>query len=801
MATIDPSARAAAADDDRPDPLEAYRPVAGSADELIDPAGAVRPVWRSFLNAYQRFSAEQLNQRFARGDQCLRDAGVFYRQYEGGSSSERAWPLSHVPVLLHEDEWRTIGQGLIQRANLLEAVVADLYGAGRLVSDGHLPASLIATSPEWLRPMVGVHPQSGHYLHFLAFEIGRGPDGSWWVLGDRTQAPSGAGFALENRIATSRVFPELFVQANVRRLAGFFRAFRDALEGLREESDSRVAILTPGRHNDAYFEHAYIARYLGFMLLEGEDLTVERGRVMVRTVAGLSPISVLWRRLDAAYADPLELNSTSRLGTPGLVSAIRQNGMSMVNALGVGVLEIRALAAFLPRLSKVLLGEALAMPNLATWWCGQPAEQAHVRANADKMLIGPALTTALPFDAKGDAGLTHMSEDDLNSRLSAEGALLVGQEAVKLSTTPACIDGALVPRPMALRLFLARTPDGWQVMPGGYARIGRSEDSSAITLQGGGSVADVWVVGDQPVPPETMLGSTATPFRRAKQGALPSRAADNLFWLGRYVERAETAMRLIRAYHVRLSETADPDAALVSALADHLELYGIDVLEPLPSKLQATLQSAIHCAGHVRERFSVDGWVALTELSASAASMAKSLAPGDDAARAMSALLRQNNGFAGLVHDNMYRFSGWRFLSCGRALERAAATATLLIRFADRAAPEGALDLAIEVGDSVMTHRRRYNVATNRATVVDLLALDARNPRAILFQLGELREHIEYLQGGHASDQLSPLEKAILRGHTDLAVQTPESLDTAALVRSQTDIAALSELLTATYLG
>ena len=269
------------------------------------------------MQALAKMPPEDVTRRFDLGDQYLRDTGVFFRQYGEKDVTDRAWPLSHVPVMIHESEWTSISQGLIQRAELLESVCADLYGEARLVKEGHLPASLIAMNPEWLRPMVGVRPRSGHFLNFIAFEIGRGPDGRWWVLGDRVQAPSGAGFALENRVATARVFADIYADSNVHRLAGFFRAFRDALNDLRGDSESRVGILTPGRFNDTYFEHAYIARYLGFMLLEGEDLTVQNGQVMVRTIAGLSPVSVLWRRIDASYADPLELNESSRLGTPG----------------------------------------------------------------------------------------------------------------------------------------------------------------------------------------------------------------------------------------------------------------------------------------------------------------------------------------------------------------------------------------------------------------------------------------------------------------------------------------------------
>ncbi|ADZ72245.1 circularly permuted type 2 ATP-grasp protein [Polymorphum gilvum] len=785
------------------DVLAGYRPPSGVADELLDASGAVRPVWAGFIRQFAGLAPDELARRFSRGDQYLRDAGVFFRQYGEDATGERDWPLSHVPVLIDEREWRAIAAGLVQRADLLEDVVADLYGANRLVAQGHLPAGLIAKSPEWLRPLVGVTPRSGRFLHFLAFEIGRGPDGTWWVLGDRTQAPSGAGFALENRVATSRVFSDIFAKANVHRLAGFFRSFRDALLALRGPSDSRVGILTPGPLNDTYFEHAYIARYLGFMLLEGEDLTVDNGELMVRTVSGLRPISVLWRRIDADWTDPLELREGSQLGTPGLVEAVRQGSVTLVNALGAGVLETRALLAFLPRICEALRGEPLLLPNIATWWCGDPAARAFVAAHAERMMIGNALATSLPFDPHDTEAVggtfRKASPASLAAWLEQSAGDLVGQEVVTLSTTPAYVDGSLRPRPMSLRVFLTRTAEGWQVMPGGFARIGRSKDPAAIAMQAGGSAADVWIIGERPVDTPSMLPPEREPYLRSQPGVLPSRAADNLYWLGRYVERAEGHFRLLRAYHARLAETADADAPLPRHICEHLTAIGVDPSEGIPAGLSAMLDSAVASAGKVRDRFSVDGWMALTDLAKTAREMKRTVAPGDDAARAMGVLLRKITGFSGLVHENMYRFTGWRFLGIGRSLERALAMAHLLARFADPEAPDGALDLAVEVGDSVMSLRRRYAVATNRATVVDLLALDALNPRAILYQLTEMQTHIGVLPGGARHGQMTPLARAMLQTHTNLAVATPESLDTDAFGDLARRIAALSDGITETY--
>ncbi|MCR8550333.1 circularly permuted type 2 ATP-grasp protein [Salipiger sp. P9] len=785
--------------------LAGYSPLTGVADELKRPDGSLRPVWEPLMRYLSEQSAETLARAFARGDQYLHDTGVYFRQYTGTGSTLRDWPLSHVPVVIGETEWAGLADGIAQRAELLERVMADLYGPGNLVRDGFLPADLVAQNPEWLRPVVNIRPRSGKFLHFLAFEIGRSPDGSWFVLGDRTQAPSGAGFSLENRMASSRVFHDLFPKANVERLAGFFRSFRDAMNGLRDDPEGRVAILTPGQHTDTYYEHAYIARYLGFSLLECEDLKVQDGKLSVRTINGPEPVSVLWRRLDSRFADPLELDETSALGTPGMVSALRAGAMDMVNCLGSGVLEARALMAFLPRICEHLMGAPLRLPNIATWWCGQPNERAYVLNNLERMMIGPAQSTKLPFDIDATTalggkfrGTAHTSVAEWIER---EGASLVGQEAVTLSTTPAMIDGKLVPRPMVVRVFAARTPEGWAVMPGGYARIGRSGDPTALAMQAGGSVADVWVMADQPVAPDTLRKTPAGPFLRRLPGLLPARAADNLYWLGRYVERAEGGVRVLRAYHLRLEEYGRRTVPLVDSLGQFLDNFGLDPEEPIPGALLGQFDAAVTCASKVRDRFSTDGWNALNDLSATAHDLATRVQHGDDAARAMGVLLRKTAGFSGLVHDNMFRFLGWRFLTLGRALERADQIAAVLAAFAGPEVPAGGFDAAVEIGDSVMTHRRRYTVETNRDTVIDLLALDRDNPRSMLFQLDRLREEETRLAGLAGMPQLGEASRHILRLQTALAVATPEETTTERLGELRAELAAISEALTAQYLS
>ncbi|MBV2187014.1 MAG: circularly permuted type 2 ATP-grasp protein [Rhizobium sp.] len=780
-----------------------YRALPGAADEMLDAEGNIRPVWQSFVSALDRLSDHELHERFARADRYLRDAGVFYRAYGAAGSSERVWPFSHIPVLIDEKEWNVLAAGLVQRANLLEAMVADIYSDNQLVEQGFLPPALVAANPEFLRPLVGIKPAGGHYLHFCSFEIGRGPDGSWWVLADRTQAPSGAGFALENRVATARAFSDIYGESHVHRLAPFFGAFRDALHAQKQNSDDRIAVLSPGPANETYFEHAYIARYLGIMLLEGEDLAVVNGRVMVRTVAGLKPISVLWRRLDAAYADPLEFDQSSHIGTPAMVQALRNGSVTFVNALGSGILETRALLAFMPTICRHLLGENLALPSIATWWCGQKSERDHVARNMDRMVIGPAYSRLPFFDDNGRSvlgsrvsGLSHSTTEWLET----EGSNLVGQEVVTLSTTPALVDGRVTPRPMSLRVYAARTRDGWQIMPGGFARIGSGDDVTALAMQSGGRAADVWIVSSKPVDRTSLLPAEEN-FTRNMPGSLPSRAADNLYWLGRYIERSEGALRILRAWHARFAESADPDQPLLAYVTRYLTDIDVEMKRGVPESLLRNVDSAVYSASNIRDRFSPDGWLALNDLAKTARRFHDTVRLGDDAAHAMTVLLRKLAGFAGLVHENMYRFTGWRFLTVGRLLERGLHMTRLLGHMTAENAPDGALDMALEIGDNVMTHRRRYNVSTARLTVTDLLALDPLNPRSILFQLNEIRTEVEQLPNAFVNGQMSPFYRETMRLHSSLAVMTPETMNADIYAGLERDLEKLSDLLASTYLG
>jgi len=781
---------------------------AAQNDEMLGPDGKVKPVWAAFIDHLCKLTPQDLSSRFSKGDQYLRDAGVLYRQYDETLSTEREWPLSHIPVLMSEDEWQRISEGLIERANLLEFVLSDFYGENKLVTSGQLPATLLSQNPAWLRPMMGAANPAGPLLNNLSFEIGRGPDGTWWVISDLVEAPSVTGFAIENRIAMAGVFQHFFATANIHRLAGFFKDFQRALYDLKGNAPGEIALLSPGPMNQNYAEHAYMARYLGLLLVEGEDLIVQDGVAMVRTVAGPKPVSLLWNRLPGSMFDPLELDPASMLGAAGLVQAVRDGTLKTVNMVGSGVLETRALMAFLPKIARAHLGHALSLPNIATWWCGQAAQRDQVLQNRARMMIGNAFSTTPLMADPSTISLIPGAEDTAGDTvqriadvLRTAGRNLVGQEAVTLSTTPTYEKGKLIPRPMCVRVSLGRVGGKWAVMPGGYARISGGADAKALAMQQGGKVADVWVTSPREVQTTSLLSrGDKRGSRSTKQMVLPSRAADNLFWLGRYVERSQQNMRLFRAYYARISDGAGHEDALPTFIRAQFLGNAAPQAQALAEHFTQPLRMALQAASRISDRFSPDGMMALRALVARMQVLDGRNVAVDDIPVQISGLLRQITGFAGLVHENMYRSDGWRFLSLGVSLERAANMCAVLSACIEANAPAGAFDLALEVGDSVVSHRSHFQMGADAASVIALLALDPQNPRSVRYHVSRAKDHIGNLPRQKPDPTLSQVARLVLLAETRLAAADGSGLTLQALTDLQKEIWAVSSALTAYYL-
>jgi uncharacterized circularly permuted ATP-grasp superfamily protein/uncharacterized alpha-E superfamily protein len=747
--------------------LRGYSPVPGIPDELLDRTGRPRHSWLSFLGEIAEFPEEEFRSRFSLATRHIRDTGVSYRVY--GEENERSWPLNPLPLILDEAEWAQIAEGVEQRARLMEAVLQDVYGEAALLADGALPAAALTGSGDFIRAMRGVKPPGGRYLQLYAADLGRGPDGRWWVLGDRAQAPSGAGYALENRLVLSRAFPSLYNAMNVQRLAGFFDGLRKGLAAAADRSDPRICLLTPGPFSETYFEQAHLARYLGFLLAEGDDLIVREGRVYVRTIAGLKRADVILRRVDADFIDPLELNAASRLGVPGLLEAVRGGGVAVLNMPGSGVLESKALQGFLPRLSRRLLGEELKMPNIATWWCGQPAEQAMVEANLEHLAIAPAFGGTGPDGATQQprlmADLTPEQREAFLVRFRDRPGDFVGQEVVRLSTTPVLRQGRLEPSPFVLRVFVAATPDGLRIMPGGFCRTSDRADVRAISMGDDARTADVWVIGETPVERVTLLAGNDEVKIHRIPGHLPSRAADNLFWLGRYLERAEATLRLVRSLCTSLmdSEAAVHTAGETLNRLQHLlidwgalgeDALGASALQVARAALHdegaygsviSLVRHARRTAAGMRERLSPDFWSLLLSLQTRLEENGLELWSEAAALQQVETALQVLAALSGLSQENMNRVAGWRFLDMGRRLERGVNTCRYARTLADDAATIDDLDLLLDLVDSQISYRARYLVGLALTPVRDTVLLDPFNTRSAAFQIFRLKEHLAAL--------------------------------------------------------
>ncbi len=797
-----------------------YRPLPGVPDEFIGPDGCPRPSWLAFIGAFAELGADEIARRFATADRHIRDTGASYRAH--GDESERTWPLGHLPLLIEAADWRAIAAGVRQRAELLETVLRDLYGPGDLIADGSLPAAAVTGCPDYLQPVAGLLPPDQKFLHFYAVDLGRGPDGKWWVLGDRTQAPSGAGYALANRLVLSRTFPTLYGEMNVERLAPFFDAFRTGLTSLSKRSDPRICLLTPGPYNETYFEQAYLARYLGLLLVEGGDLTVRDGLVHVRTVAGLKQADVLLRRIDSDFADPLELNARSRLGVPGLLDVLRDNGVALANALGSGVVETPVMMSFLPQLCRRVLGEELRLPNVATWWCGQKRERDTVLANLDAMALAGAFGNPLAAGARArtlpGASLTAEEKTKLRAAIAARGIDYVGQEVVNLSTTPVWIDGHLVPRPFVLRVFAARTPEGWQVMPGGFCRTSDRADARAVVMGAGVESADVWVLGEKPAELVTLLPADGSVRIRRILGNLPSRAADNLFWFGRYLERCEAILRLVRSLAGRLIDagTKNPEAkAIVGRLEAILAEWGA-VPKDTPLKgcalaalalsgederasAVALLGDARRAASFIRERLSADTWRLIEDLHDLLRRDTTAPHTEADVLDRAEAALRTLAAISGLSQENMNRGAGWHLLDMGRRVERAINTCHFARDFAGREGSADGLSVLLELIDSQITYRSRYLVGLASVAVRDMVLLDALNPRSVAFQVERLGEHLAGLPPLEADGMLEEPRRLVVKLAADVATAAAAALDPAAVLGFERALLALADAIAARY--
>ncbi|WP_395057436.1 circularly permuted type 2 ATP-grasp protein, partial [Polaromonas sp.] len=778
-----------------------------AAEPATAPPAKLAPDWRRFFHFLGGDGFNDLSHRTANLHRQIRDNGVTYNVYADANGPQRPWSLDLFPLLLSAQDWAQIATGVAQRARLLDRIMADVYGQQQLLSLGLLPTALVQGHPGYLRAMHGVQPAGGTFLHIAAFDLARGPDGRWWVVSQRTQAPSGLGYLLENRLTISRLFPQAFREMKVQALAASYKTLIDGMKahspaGARGE-DSRIVLLTPGPYNETYFEHAYLARYLGLTLVEGSDLLVRGDKLYLKTLQGLEPVHGLLKRLDDEFLDPLELRSDSTLGVPGLLQVIRTGNVLVANAPGSAFLESSALLGFLPALSRHLLDEPLALPSLATWWCGEQAALQEVL---------PLLKNCVIKGTYPDSGIESVIAQTLSSRELDEwaGRLVrrsddyTVQAYLPLSQTPTWHANRLAPRSAMLRVFAVADGKGsWQVLPGGLARLAGPNDKIA-SMQQGGSSADVWALaetaasagsantrarsssgnGNKPPVAETHAepGAQARPIHLARhKPPVTSRAAENLFWLGRYTERTENAIRLAQLTLQSLSGEAQSSQPLLAWLSELAVKNGL-VLDTVPPATQArrvfersliasladteqaasvgyNLRALKGAASAVRERLSQEQWHVIVRAEEDFFRRCESFTGPDhpvtqaleyssvEALRALESASSFLAAMTGAQTDRMTRDDGWRLLSTGRHIERLnTLSAALMLGFETGAVhDEGGFGAIVALFDSTITFHAQYQQQRDLAALLDLLVLDRDNPRSLGWVAQTLRGRLARL--------------------------------------------------------
>ncbi|BDG72668.1 circularly permuted type 2 ATP-grasp protein [Roseomonas fluvialis] len=792
-------------------------------DEMVDGRGGVRPHWRMLLGILGGMGEGVLGERARRLDRAFEDEGM--AGVLPGAKREVAWRCDPLPLVLPAEEFATLEAGIAQRARLLEAVLADLYGPQRLVAEGAIPPEVVFANPAFLRPcrQEGAAPTQP-MLHVYAVDLLRGLDGAWRVLADRTTAPAGPGLARENRRLLARVMPEAFRGAQVRSMRPFFDVWQDALQRLAppERGDPAVALLTRGTHHPRWFEDMLLSRELSCALVESGDLTVRGGVLYLKTLQGLQRVDVLLSRVEGTSLDPLECAEAGTFGVPGLLDAARHGAVRVLNVPGAGLAEAPALAAFLDALAPRLLGEALLLPSVETLWLGDPAARSRIAQESGWLVRGAtdgAAPTPVPLDAWAHA-----------IGAEARPAAYAATRLPVASVVPCVVGDGLEPRPLMLRMFAVFDGTAWHVMPGGLARIGEALSiGGALPTQG--LSKDVWVLADEGA---DIIGPAALqlpplPIRR-QPGALPSRVADNLFWLGRYTERLERAARLVRATQARISRgvVLPREAAEVAALARCLgqagftgaeEVAGSSAAQALPGIIAAAMREGgalpaladriATLTAMVRDRLTADMHATFTLTLRTARAEMLAAGSGLDAiGRAMISVLRFATAVAGVAAESMVRGGAWLFLDLGRRMERAQAIASE-VQFALDQPPariEGGLRLTLELCDSVITYRSRYLTILQPAPALDLVLADPSNPRALAFQLEAISRSLSEVATG--DDRALPDEAASLLAEAEAIVadviRAPDQAFAAAglpprLEAMANRIAALSDGVTRQY--
>lgn len=765
-------------------------------DEMLGTSQEIKNHWLAFQNTFQNMGQAEFDNRYEELKRLLRENGVTYNIYGDSGDINRPWKLDPIPYIIPQKEWSMLEAGLKQRAHVLNLIFTDVYGKKELFKKGLLPLELIYNHNGFVRQVDGIALKNKMPLTLYGVDVVRNSEGGFWVISDRTQAPSGLGYSLENRSVMSRILPDFFRDSQVRKLASFTQLYRSAINEIaaHQSENPKVVLLSPGPHNETYFEHAYVASFMGYTLVQGDDLVVRDYHVWLKSIEGLEKIDVIIRRVDDLFCDPLELREDSHLGVPGLLEVVRKGNVTIANPVGSAVLENPGLMSFLPNICKYYLNEKLILPSIATWWCGQKTELDYVLNNLQKMKI----KTIYRQDGKSTISEGNLSSKELElvkQKILAKPYLYVGQELIEVASTPSYTHSKLVPRFASFRNFIVAHKGDYHCMPGGLTRSSDNKDIFKVSNQLGGYSKDTWVLGAEP-PVQLSLNLPSTlKIKLTQDQSISSRAAENLYWVGRYVERTKITSRFLnvvldqlnqenktvveieRVYMENLLQSLthltmtypgflNPKKSIAMLANPFQEILRIVFDEKDSGSLASTVLGLKRSIYAIRDKFSLYTWRAVYKIELEWSDLLQSTHHNfrsighslDNMVIYLSALMEMN--MESTVQEHSYLL-----LDLGRRIEKAMLITSLIrstLTHKNEEAVESRLIESILITcASLNTYRSRYRAQLSITAMIDLLLLDITNPASLAYQIGLIKQHVLELPGDKKKYAQSEEQKCV----------------------------------------
>jgi uncharacterized circularly permuted ATP-grasp superfamily protein/uncharacterized alpha-E superfamily protein len=788
-----------------------YYNIHKSYGELIGEDGNIKPDWETLFQSFSMLGDEEISNRNSDTLRLLKENGVTYNIYGDPNGLNRPWKLDNIPFLISKEDWNSIESGLSQRAQLLNLVLEDIYGERKLLKRGILPMELVYNHAGFLRPCNGIKQPGKHRLILYSADIAKSTEGKLWVVNDRTQAPSGSGYALENRTTMTRVIPELFNGLKVRHLSPYFSALRNGLNEIAPQKNlnPRIVILTPGSKNETYFEHSYLSSYLGFTLVQGNDLIVKDNFVWLKTMGGLERVDVILRRVDDIYCDPLELRADSQLGIPGLLQCVRSGNVSIANPLGSSILENPGLMPFLQLISRYFLSEDLILPTIASWWCGQPKELQYVLDNIQTLVVKKIHRNPTGSSSIDGASLSSAQLDECRRQIKANPSLYVGQEKVEISLSPSLIDERIIPQKVLFRSFLVSNQDDYVAMAGGLVRSSANAGNFNISSQMGGFSKDAWVISPEPGRVVTVLNETPEGAAETYNDMLPSHAAENLFWVGRYTERLLGNARFLRTVMQFLAEgnklitenNRQTERNLLEAFTRYSftipgftgekaeELFG-DPWKELKDILFNEKRAGgikynflqFHKAIHeVRDHWSTDTWRVVRGIEEQLQNGIPLTHHGHlQMIHTLDDLITSTVAFIGLNRESISREQGWIMLDLGRKIEQSLLVITMLkttmVKKHNDQVEYNLQQSVLMSNEGLVNYRYKYRRPLQNLLVIDLLLFDPNNPRSLTYQVVRLKSYLINLPKNKGAQSTSEYEPLILEADALLRLANKNEL-------------------------